>query len=116
VAAHRRPPRWPRQPLLLDRLLARAAPAVAQRHRPARVIRSLDLGDTAAHRHDRRAVHDPARGTFWLNRPESCDAYARSVDLLRGAAWPCPPWPTTASGAWSSCSVSAGTALWMPRS
>src|ERR1700756_2838737 len=64
---NRRASRRPRPSLLLDRLLAWAAPAVAQRHRPARVIRSLDLGDAAAYRHDRRALHDPARGTFWLN-------------------------------------------------
>ena len=50
-----------RQPVLLDRVCARAAAAVAQRNRPPGAAREPDLGDAVAHRHDRRAVHDPAR-------------------------------------------------------
>src|ERR1700730_12063898 len=61
MAAHRCAPRRPRQSLLLDPLRARPAPAVGERHRPAGAAREPHLGDAAAHRHDRRALHDPAR-------------------------------------------------------
>ena len=73
ASAHRAAPRRARQSVLLDRVRAQPAAVRAQRHRSAGDRRQAHLGDAAAPRHDRRAVHDAARGDFRIARDFALD-------------------------------------------